>query len=168
MSRSVWWVVVLGTLAGSGVAAEVAAEVAVKVASEVVKFADLQGACVAGGSLGPAALADCRMTRSRWVSTIGNLDFYQAQYCLGAGCRQRALRIYSNRAYAAEAQILIERVDPAGTEYVDPLVIAGPDGPHLVVRWRSPGGGDERAVYRWQDARWQPVDARKWQGEIPD
>lgn len=160
MGKRAWWPVALLTLAGPLPAAEA-----------VTKFADLQSGCVAVASLHlepGGGMVDCRMTRSRWVSTIGNVDFYQAQYCLGAGCQRRALLIYSNRAYAPEAQVLLERVDPAGTEYVDPLVVSGADGPHLVLRWHPPAGGEERAIYRWQEARWQPVDARQWRGEIPD
>lgn len=139
-----------------------AAAGAPQAAETVTRFADLQTACVSAGSIrfGPGSRwPTCRLTGSRWVTTIGDLDFYQAQYCLGGdeGCARRAQVIYANKAYTPEARVLLQRIDPANAEYAAPLVLTGAEGTHLVLKVTVPGAAAQRQYYRWQQSRWTPV-----------
>lgn len=132
-----------------------------------LRFADLQAACVSTGSLrvGPGSRwPECQVTKGRWFSTVGHLDLYQAQYCLGSGtgCTRRALVLYANRAYATDARILLQRTDPGDAEYDDPLVVSGTAGTYMMLKVRTAGGLEERYYYRWQGGRWQAVDAQRW------
>jgi hypothetical protein len=131
------------------------------------RFADLQSACVPTGGIhfGPGSRwPECQITKGRWFSTIGHLDLYQAQYCLGsdAGCTRRALVIYVNRAYTAGARVLLQRNDPGGAEYDDPLVVASSAGTYMMLKVRIPRGEEQRHYYRWQGEGWRAVDARRW------
>ena len=98
---------------------------------EKVDFAPIQERCVQSGQIRFGAgerWSDCRLTRAGFVSTIGLLDFYYAQYCLidGAknakGCDKQAMVIFGNRAYRGEAYSVLQRIDPAGTQYEIPTV----------------------------------------------
>lgn len=131
-------------------------------AESIVRFADLQADCVSAGVVrfGPGTRwPACRLTASRWFATLGNLDFYQAEYCLGGGeaCARRAQIIYVNQAYTPEARVLLQRVDPGPAEYAAPLVLTGAEGTHLVLKVTLPGAAAQRQYFRWQQSRWTPV-----------
>jgi hypothetical protein len=134
----------------------------------VAVFSTALKECVAAGhvSFGPnGRWPSCRMVKSHWVATIGLLDFYQAQYCLGGGgggCEQRALLLFSNRAYNRAARLVLQRIDPGDTEYGDPLVVQSGEDSLLVVSASAPGAAETREHYLWRDNRWMPVEARSW------
>ena len=144
---------------------------------EKVDFAPIQERCVQSGQIRFGAAerwSDCRLTRAGFVSTIGLLDFYYAHYCLidGAknarGCDKQAMVIFGNRAYRGEAYAVLQRIDPAGTQYEIPLVTGAGDDNLLILSAKP--GNDARPVrkyYAWHDALWQPVDAHAWQRELP-
>lgn len=153
MKPAMMVLVVLGGLAATG---------APQAADAVVRFADLQTDCVAAGSVrfGPGSRwPACRLTGSRWFATLGDLDFYEAEYCLGGddGCARRAQVIYANKAYTPEARVLLQRLDPGNAEYAAPLVLSGAEGTHLVLKVAVPGAAAQRHYYRWQQSRWTPV-----------
>lgn len=157
----------LRTITAMLLSAGLAGVVPAGAAEPALRFADLQAGCVSTGSLrvGPGSRwPECQVTKGRWFSTLGHVDLYQAQYCLGggAGCTRRALVLYANRAYATDARILLQRTDPGDAEYDDPLVVSGPAGTYMMLKVQSAGGAEERYYYRWQDQRWLVVDARRW------
>jgi hypothetical protein len=133
-----------------------------------VEFAKAQRGCVETGAitLGPRGRwAECQITRRDWVATIGLLDFYQYQYCLGGSpghCERRALLIFSNRAYNPSARLVLQRIDPGATQYDDPLVVETRQGTVLVISGQAPGGAGIRQHYLWQGSRWTPVMAGPW------
>lgn len=136
-------------------------------AGQDVAFDLIQSQCIGAGSLSRAALGDsaaCAVTRGRWFSTIEHDDFYQAQYCLraetkAAKCQRRGLLLFANRAYTPTARLTLERIDPAGTSYDDPLVYVTPDGYVMRLTVRPPHGAPQTSDYRWQNDRWQAVKA---------
>ena len=140
--------------------------------SDVVKFEGVQERCVQAGSIkfGPGTRwASCRVTKGRWFVTMGFLDFYQAQYCLGKDdgiCEQRAIVVFANRAYKPDAQIVLQRLDAGATEYDDPLVVQTPYGDIMTVTGRAPDGAEARSYYGWRAGRWIPIDATAWVREV--
>ena len=109
--------------------------------------------------------ADCQVTRGRWVATIDLIDMYQAQYCLGNGqatCNQRALLVFGNRAYTPNAQLLVQRIDPEGTRYDDPLVVTNEYGRILTISAHLPDGSTSGNYYFWQAGQWLPIDTQAW------
>lgn len=141
-----------------------------------VEFSQVQKECVRVGPItyGPGGRwASCRVTRGRWVATMDFMDLYQAQYCLGKKekCDQRALVIFSNRAYKPSAKALLVRVDSGDTEYDDPVVVSGPKGRFMVVTAHSPTGADAKSYYRWHNEQWVPVAgivAKELAAHFPD
>jgi hypothetical protein len=117
-------------------------------------------------SFGPGQRwASCQVTRGRWVSTIDLVDMYQAQYCLGGSpgnCEQKALLLFGNRAYTPMAKLMVQRLDPANTEYDDPLVIKNEYGRILTVSARLPDGSRSKQYYLWQAGSWSPIDSQAW------
>ncbi len=141
-------------------------------AGDVVEFGRIQDQCVQAG---PARFgkgmkwAACRLDSARFVSTIGLLDFYAAQYCLvgsSGRCERSALMVFANRAYRPEATLVLHRVDPAGTRY-DLPVVTGNDADNLMgVTVRSPGSKvAERSYFYWKDAGWRAVAPEAWKVE---
>ncbi len=113
---------------------------------------------------------DCRVTHTRFVSTIGLLDFYHAQYCLsseGRSCAKRALVIFANRAYFKDATVVLARLDPAGTRYDDPMVTGQDMDNLLVIAARSPKASAPAYDYRyWSNAAWKPLPADAWKKAV--
>lgn len=112
---------------------------------------------------------ECRVTRGRWVSTIDIIDMYQAQYCLASGqdsCAQRALLLFGNRAYTPVAHLLIQRIDPGKTEYVDPLVVKNEYGYILTISARLPDGEASNSYYRWKSGQWVTINSLAWLHEL--
>lgn len=138
-----------------------------------VEFSKVQQGCVETRdiTLGPKGRwAECRVIRRDWVVTIGLLDFYQVQYCLGGSsgtCEQRALLIFANRAYNPEARLVLQRIDSGATQYGEPLVIDTREGTVLVISAQRPDADEVRRHYLWQGSRWVPVRAGPWLSGIP-
>lgn len=142
-----------------------------------VAFAGIQKECVQVGKItfGPGGRwANCQVTRGRWVATIDFMDLYQAQYCLGKDeqtCDQRALVIFSNRAYKPTAKALLVRVDKGGTEYDDPMVVSSSNGRAMLITTRTADGAGEMTYYRWRTDRWIPMaekDGQDFFTDLPD
>jgi hypothetical protein len=138
---------------------------------DLASFARIQNECVNVGAVtfGPQGRwADCRIDKGRWFSTIGITDMYQAQYCLGSdgACTERALTLFTNRAYTPGAKMLIQRIDPGDTTYADPQVWSIDDGWILALQAQRPGQPAQHSYYRWQEKNWQPIDAATWQREL--
>lgn len=135
---------------------------------DTVQFADIQERCVQAGQVrfGPGQRwSDCRLMRARFVSTIGLLDFYHAQYCLirsGNKCDRHALVVFANRAYKDDATLVLERFDAPGTIYADPLVTGSMLDNLLVLSARQPGQAFSREYRYWQQAAWRPVPGDAW------
>lgn len=140
--------------------------------SKMIKFEGVQENCVQAGKVKFGAgtkWSDCRVTRGRWVVTLDFIDMYQAQYCLGksAGeCDRRAFTLFGNRAYTPKAKVMLQRIDPAGTEYDDPLVIQTKYGDIMTLSARLPDGSHSKSYYRWQSGHWKSVEARGWLREL--
>ena len=136
--------------------------------SDVVKFDGLQMHCVQAGKVkfGPnAKWSDCRVTRGRWAVTLDFIDMYQAQYCLAKGveeCDQRAFTLFGNRAYTPNANVMLQRIDPAGTEYDDPRLVQTKYGDILTLGVHFADGTEAKSYYRWQSGKWLPVESRAW------
>ena len=114
--------------------------------------------------------ATCRVVKGRWFATIDFTDFYQAQYCLGKDgeqCEQMAQLVFANRAYTPVGQRMVQRIDPAGTQYHDPVIFVGDYGRILVLSGDAPGNAVSRSYYRWESSRWLPLEAQKWLTELP-
>lgn len=139
---------------------------------DVTKFEGVQMHCVQAGKIkfgAKASWSDCSVTRGRWVATLDFIDMYQAQYCLGkvAGeCDQRAFTLFGNRAYTPNAKVMVQRIDPAGTEYDDPLVVQTKYGDILTVSAHLPDGRKSESYYRWQSGHWKRVKAGAWLHEL--
>lgn len=139
---------------------------------DVVKFEGVQQHCVQAGKVkfgAKAEFSECSVTRGRWVATLDFIDMYQAQYCLGkvAGvCDQRAFLLFGNRAYTPNAKVMLQRIDPAGTEYDDPRLVQTKYGDILTMSAHLPDGSESRSYYRWQSAKWIPVESRAWLREL--
>jgi len=140
---------------------------------DVVKFADIENRCLEVGGLRFGATrpwAGCRLISSRFVSTIGLLDFYHAQYCLirkgDSKCDRQAMLVFANRAYRDDATLVMLRIDPAGTAYDGPLVTGqGPD--NLMVMSVKQPGRPARMEYRyWNQARWNVLPATAWRDAV--
>lgn len=140
---------------------------------DVVKFADIENRCLQVGGIrfgAGQAFAGCRVISARFVSTIGLLDFYHAQYCLlgkaGGQCERQAMLVFANRAYRDDATLVMLRMDPAGTAYDGPLVTGqGPD--NLMVMSVKQPGRPARMEYRyWNEARWNVVPASAWRDAV--
>lgn len=135
---------------------------------DVVKFEGVQERCVQVGKIkfgANAKWSDCSVTKGRWFATLDIPDQYQVQYCLGKGdgkCDQRALLVFSNRAYTPNATMILQRIDPGTAEYDDPLVVETKYGDILTLSARFPDGSASKSYYRWKSGRWIPVDARGW------
>ncbi|MBI2320138.1 MAG: hypothetical protein HYU75_24840 [Betaproteobacteria bacterium] len=134
----------------------------------VTEFEGIQERCAQVGdiSFGPKGRwPACRVTQAGWVATVGILDIYQAQYCLGASdaeCGERALLLFGNRAYTPEAHLLVQRIDPGATRYDDPLLVETPYGTLMALEARSPGGSENNSYHLWQKGRWMPIDSKAW------
>lgn len=139
---------------------------------DMTALLDVQEECSQVGeiSFGPGQRwANCQVTRGRWVSTIDLVDMYQAQYCLGShpdNCERRALLLFGNRAYTPMAKLMLQRLDPAGTEYDDPLVIKNEYGRILTVSVRLPDGSRNKQYYLWQAGGWVPIDSQAWLNDL--
>jgi hypothetical protein len=139
---------------------------------DLAAFERIQSECVNVGDItfGPQGRwADCRVTTGRWFSTIGITDIYQAQYCLGSDgnvCTERALLLFSNRAYTPGAKMLFRRIDPGDTVYADPQVWRTDYGWIMKLEARRPEQSALRSYYLWQDENWQPIEAVGWQREL--
>lgn len=138
-----------------------------------VEFSKVKEGCVETRDItfGPKGRwAECRVTRRDWVVTIGLLDFYQLQYCLGGSsgdCEQQALLIFANRAYNPEARLVLQRIDPGATQYGEPLVIETREGTALMISAQPPGADEVRRHYLWQGSRWVPVRPGPWLSAVP-
>jgi len=139
---------------------------------DLASFERIHSECVSAGevSFGPQGRwAECRVSKGRWFSTIGHIDFYQTQYCLGnggEGCAQRALLLFANRAYTPVAKMTLGRLDPGDTEYADPVVRLTPYGRILAIEAQRPGRPAEHSYYLWQDERWQAIDTASWRRDL--
>jgi hypothetical protein len=140
-------------------------------AKDLAAFSLIQQECVRVGDItfGPGGRWPyCRITQARWFTTIvkDNLDFYQVQYCLAKqadGCDERALVLFSNRAYKPVARLVMARIDRAGTEYDNPQVVKNAYGYVMVVSAHAGGGAMKSTdFYLWQNPDWKPIDARSW------
>ena len=140
----------------------------VQAGGKEIKFDGVQEHCVQVGKVkfgANARWSDCSVTKGRWFATLDHIDMYQAQYCLGKGdgeCGQRALMIFSNRAYTPKAGLMLQRFDPPAAEYDDPLLIQTKYGDILTLTARLPQGKVSKSYYRWHAGRWIPVEARGW------
>ena len=147
-----------------------AADVVVETpAGDQVDFAKVQDQCEPNGEIRYGEgqrWKDCKLTRARFVSTLGLLDFYSAQYCLiktSGKCDQQALVIFANRAYRTEATGVFQRIDPAGTSYTDPVVTGSENTNLLTFSVTKPGISKASYEYfQWKDAAWKPVSPRAW------
>ncbi len=140
-----------------------------KPAGDQVDFAKVQDQCVPNGEIRYGEgqrWKECRLTRARFVSTIGLFDFYSAQYCLvksGGKCDQQALVIFANRAYRNEAIAVFQRTDPTGTAYTDPIVTGSDNINLLTFSVTKPGSVTASHQYfQWKEAAWQAVTPRAW------
>jgi hypothetical protein len=135
---------------------------------DAIKFEGVQEQCVQVGKIKFGAhtrFADCSVTKGRWFATLDFVDMYQARYCLGGGngeCQQRALLVFSNRAYKADAQLMLQRIDAGAAEYDDPLLIQTKYGDILTLSAQFPDGSASKSYYLWRTRRWIPVDAHAW------
>ncbi len=140
-------------------------------ATDLAAFSMIQEQCVAVGgiSFGPGGRwPACHITRARWYATLvrDNLDFYQVQYCLGeadGACEARALLLFSNRAYAPVARLVLARVDPAATRYDDPQVFHTDSGYISQVTART-GHAIDTGYFLWQAPTWRPMAIPSWAG----
>lgn len=139
---------------------------------DLASFERIHTECVEVGGISFGARgrwADCRVSKGRWFSTIGHLDFYQAQYCLGNGgesCEQRAMLLFANRAYTPVAKMLLGRLDPGDVVYADPLVQATAHGQILTLAVQRAGSTLEQRYYRWHEDNWQAIDTAAWERQL--
>jgi hypothetical protein len=135
---------------------------------ERASFEKVQKQCVDVGEIRvgeSGRWAECSVTKARWFATNDYLDLYQVQYCLGkdsVGCDERALLVFSNRAYTPEARLLLSRIDSGATEYDDPVAVVNDHGRFMMLSARSPGAPAEKSYYLWRKDRWLALDARSW------
>ena len=139
---------------------------------DLTAFYNIQQECAQAGAVSFGAggrWAACEVTRGRWASTLDFIDMYQAQYCLGGGdgkCERQALTLFGNRAYTPLAKVLIQRIDPAGTIYDDPVVVANEYGHILTLSAHLPDGSTDSKYYVWRTDHWLPIDASAWQADL--
>ena len=135
---------------------------------DAIKFERVQEHCVQAGAIRFGAKnrwSSCRVTTGRWFATIGILDLYQVQYCLGKAdraCDRRAFLVFANRAYAPDAKVVLQRIDPGAAEYDDPLLVQTKYGDILTLSARFPDGSLTKSYYLWRSGRWIPIDTRGW------
>ena len=163
-------------LAGLPAAAQLPAPVLLQPKGEQVEFALIQERCVQSGEVLFGAgqrWSACRVTRAGFVTTIGLLDFYYAHYCLVGpvsgknACDKQAQVIFGNRAYRSEAYTVLQRIDPAGTQYEVPLVTGfGDDNLLVLSAMLKKGAAPVRKFYSWRDALWQSVDQNEWKSAL--
>ena len=136
--------------------------------SDVTKFEGVQEHCVQVGKIKFGANAkwtDCSVTKGRWFATLGFMDMYQAQYCLGKGngeCDQRAFLVFANRAYTPNAKVILQRFDPGAANYEDPVLMQTKYGDILTLSALLPDGSASKSYYRFKSGRWIAVEARAW------
>ena len=141
-------------------------------ALQTVPFEGIQKECRQVGAItfgANAKWAYCHVTRGRWVATIDFLDLYQAQYCLGNtpnSCEQTAQVVFANRAYTPDATVLLLRLDEAGTQYIEPLVVSSDDDSVMSMASRSAAGNISTQYFVWRDNRWLAIDAQHWQHDL--
>jgi hypothetical protein len=144
----------------------------VHAASDSAELSLIQQECVQVGDItfgAGQAWSDCHVTKGRWVATIGLIDMYQAQYCLGNGkeaCDQRALVLFGNRAYTPKAKLLVQRIDSGSARYDDPIVIMSDYGRIMVVSANFSDGSVSNNYYLWQTDKWVLIDSQKWLQEL--
>ncbi|MEI7535910.1 MAG: hypothetical protein WCJ76_01795 [Comamonadaceae bacterium] len=137
-----------------------------------IKFDGVQENCVKAGNIKFGAASrwsECTVTKGRWFATLDFMDMYQAQYCLGKGggeCEQRALLVFSNRAYTPLAKLMLTRIDSGQAQYEDPLLVQTKFGNILTLRANLPDGSSSMSYYRWQKGRWMPLEARSWLADL--
>lgn len=149
-----------------------AVSTAAHTAGDLTPFAGVQEECAQVGNItfgSNGRWASCRVTRGRWIATLDFMDLYQAQYCLGKNvsknvdtCDQRALVIFSNRAYTPDAKALVVRIDEGTTEYDDPMVVASGDESIMSVSAHNSAGILAKSYYLWRTDRWVAMDAQGW------
>jgi hypothetical protein len=140
-------------------------------ARDKVEFEGLQDKCVSVPALmkqGDKQPPGCSVTRGRWFATLDFLDQYQVQYCYGKGgegCISRALLLFSNRAYAPEARLLVHSAGPGDTRYDDPLVVST-GRMHLMQLIARSSAGEGKTYFLWRKPRWVALDSRAWLREV--
>jgi hypothetical protein len=97
------------------------------------------------------------------------MDLYQAQYCFSKNasnnadhCDQRAMVIFSNRAYTPDAKALVVRIDEDATEYDDPMVVASDDESIMSISAHNSAGILVKSYYLWRTDHWVAMDAQGW------
>lgn len=139
---------------------------------DVTKFEGVQERCVQVGKIefgAKARWSNCSVIKGHWFATLGILDHYQVQYCLGKAdgvCDQKAFLVFANRAYTPKAKVILQRIDPGEVEYDDPLVVGTRYGDIMTLPARFPDGSATRSHYLWRSGRWIPVDARAWRHDL--
>jgi hypothetical protein len=69
--------------------------------------------------------------------------------------------IFANRAYTAEAKVLMVRIDDAGMTYDDPLVVI--DGEESVMSVSaSVAGAVTKSFYLWRTDHWIQMEGQNW------
>ena len=142
--------------------------------TDVTQFEGVQQECAQVGDItfgNGGRWSSCRVTRGRWVATLDFMDIYQAQYCLAKknvqSCDQRALVIFSNRAYTPDAKVLLVRIDDGATSYDDPMVVASDDESIMSISVRNPENVVEQRYYLWRADRWVAINAQDWLRGLP-
>jgi hypothetical protein len=138
-----------------------------------IEFENIQDECVQTDAVkfGPGRKwSACKLTRAGFISTIGLLDFYYAEYCLiksGKACDRQALMVFANRAYRKEATLQLHRVDAAGSRYDAPITIGMGDQNVLTTAYYAPRSDKaQRAYFNWSKPGWKPVDTVSWRNEL--
>jgi hypothetical protein len=138
-----------------------------------IEFAKIQDECVQTDAVkfGPGQKwSACKLTRAGFISTIGLLDFYYAEYCLvksGKACDRQALMVFANRAYRKEATLQLHRVDAAGSRYDAPITIGLGEQNVLTTAYYAPKSDKaQRAYFNWSSPGWKPVDTVSWRKDL--
>jgi len=115
--------------------------------------------------------AHCHVTKSHWFSRIAFIDLYQAQYCLGSRadhCDHTALLVFANYPFTPIGRLLVERIDPAGTEYDEPVVASTAQERVLILSTHMPdtiaGAAGTKSYYRWANGGWLRINEIKGSG----
>jgi|CXWL01.1.fsa_nt_gi hypothetical protein len=144
----------------------------VHAASDTADMSIIQQECVQVGNISFGAgqtWSDCHVTKGRWVATIGLVDMYQAQYCLGNGkeaCDQRALVLFGNRAYTPQAKLLVQSIDLGSAVYDDPTIVMSDYGVVMVISAHLTNASLSNHYYLWQNHQWVLLDALEWLREL--
>ena len=150
----------------------VAAWMPVQARETGIKFDGVQVQCVQIEGLQFGAgkrWPECSVTKGRWFATLDFQDMYQAQYCLGRGggdCEQRALVVFSNRAYTPLAKVILKRSDPGTAAYEDPVLVQTRYGKILTLSAKLSDGSERKSYYRWQNKGWVALEASAWLKEV--